>query len=200
MKVSRRRLAGPFERPGFRDEDRIYPSPGGRNPMAGPPSPPPPPPPPPSNTPIPPPGAGWAGGPPRSSMLDMGSLQTLFVTWGRILGFLLLFLGTLVAVVAGSVAPDCYPTGGCTGYGGDWAWAALIGAVLWVIALFFLGGSSGLQLMRGLKAPSGGTPEEYRWVLTERWFNFLMVALSIVLLWFLLSSILMLHPGFATGG
>ncbi len=124
------------------------------------------------------------------------NLDSLAIRWGRILGFLLLFVGTLVAVVAGAIEPACYTTSGCTNYGMTWAWAVLIGEVLWTIALFFLGASSGLQLMKGLPAPKGGTPEEYRWVLTERWFNFLMVALSIVLLWFLLSGIVAIRAPF----
>jgi hypothetical protein len=130
----------------------------------------------------------------------MANLQSMMVTWGRILGFLVLFVGTLVAVAAGSVQPVCFASSGCSAYGGTWAWAVIIGEILWTIGLFFLGGSSGLQLMRGLKAPVGGTPEEYRWVTTERWFNFLMVALSIVLLWFLLSGIQTLGTRFALAG
>jgi hypothetical protein len=132
-------------------------------------------------------------------MVISGNFQSMAITWGRILGFLLLFVGTLVAVVAGSVQPVCYSSSACTNWPGTWAWAVIIAEVLWVIALFFLGASSGLQLMRGLKAPSGGTPEEYRWVLTERWFNFLMVIVSIVLLWFILSGVVAIHPGFAPG-
>ncbi len=130
-------------------------------------------------------------------MFGLGNLESLLIRWGRILGFLLLFIGTLVAVVAGSVQPVCYASSGCANWPMTWAWAAVTGEILWTIALFFLGASSGLQLMNGLKAPTGGTPEEYRWVQTERWFNFLMVALSIVLLWFLLSGILTIRP---TGG
>jgi hypothetical protein len=123
-------------------------------------------------------------------MMHMFDLHTILVWGGRVLGFALIFLGTLIAVVAGSIPADCFSTGGCSGFGGTWAWASLIGSTLWVIGLFFLGGSSGLQLLRGLHAPTGGSPEEYRWVLTERWFNFLTVLASIVLLWFLLSGIL----------
>lgn len=168
--------------------------------MAGAPPPPPPSPnPPPSASPIPPPSPGWTPAPPRTPVFYAGALESLAIRWGRILGFVLLFLGTLVAVAAGSIEPGCFPSGCPSSYGSTWAWAVLVGELLWTIALFFLGASSGLQLMTGLRAPVGGTPEEYRWVQTERWFNFLMVALSIVLLWFLLSGIqaLAIRP---TGG
>jgi hypothetical protein len=165
--------------------------------MAGQSGTPPPPPPPSPLSAIPPPVPGWTPppSPPRTVSLDR--LESLAVAWGRILGFLILFVGTLIAVAAGSVEASCFSSGGCSGFDGNWAWAAVLGRVLWTVGLFFLGGSSGLQLMYGLKAPTGGTPEEYRWVRGERWFNFIVLVLSLLLLFVLLSGILTFLPSLA---
>jgi hypothetical protein len=115
----------------------------------------------------------------------------LVSTWLRALGFALLFIGVLIIVAWGTVNGGCINTTTC-GPTTNFAigqhnaiWAANF---LWVFGLAAVGAGSGLKLHWALKAPTSGRPEDYRWVMGERFANYALFFLSIILLFLLLSN------------
>ena len=130
---------------------------------------------------------------PRMDMMPMASLL------GRIIGFALLFIGTLVAVVFASYGGGCY-TAANSCNANTLAAAAngiLTARILWVIGLFFLGAAAGLKLHFGLRAPTSGRAEDYQFVIADRRFNGLLFLVSIVLLLVVLVNLS--GPGYPTG-
>jgi hypothetical protein len=131
---------------------------------------------------------------PRRDMMPMAALI------GRVLGFTLLFVGTLVAVVLASYGGNCFnTTSGCNSNTiANAANGILTARILWAIGLFFLGASAGLKMHFSLRAPSGGSAEDAQWIIADRRFNGLLLILSIVLLFALLLSLMTLGFPFVT--
>ncbi|MCI4357634.1 MAG: hypothetical protein L3J95_04615 [Thermoplasmata archaeon] len=74
----------------------------------------------------------------------------LMIALGRVLGIILIFVGTLIAVVGASVPGSCAPPGTCAGFFTQAANSIIFGKVLWVLGLFCLAGASGLRLQGNL--------------------------------------------------
>lgn len=114
----------------------------------------------------------------------MGSRGALF-GWG--LGFLLIFVGTIVAIILTNPAV-CYTNTpvGCTASNYEAYFNGIfIGKLLWAIGLLFIAGASGVRL-HGTGRPASGAPEEVRWALAERWANLIVIVVSVILLLVLL--------------
>ncbi|MCI4344246.1 MAG: hypothetical protein L3J87_01280 [Thermoplasmata archaeon] len=113
--------------------------------------------------------------------------------WGRVIGFILLFVGTLIQVVVGSYPASCV-TGatGCSAGNvvsylqGD-ANGLLASGILWALGLFFLGSGAGIKLHWILKRPpSQASAEELSAWVADRRLNGIIVLLTVVLLFALL--------------
>lgn len=153
----------------------------------------------PSSAPPPPPPT-WTSlpSPQRSGMVSLSIPSLAF--WSRALGFVLLFIGTLVAVAFASAGSGCFSTNPDCGLGSGFltgaANALLAAKILWAIGLFFVGAGAGIKLHWGLGRSSSATPEEVRATIHDRWFNGILVLTSIVLLWLLLAATLTTLAGF----
>ena len=129
--------------------------------------------------------SGQAGG--RRDMWGMAA------TWLRGVGFLLLFVGTIVAVWFGTVnggclsGTNCGPTSPFAQGQHNGIWAANF---LWTFGLAMIGAGAGVKLHWGLKEPTSGRPEDYRWVSLERVMNYVLFFVVAILLFFLLSTYL----------
>jgi hypothetical protein len=112
----------------------------------------------------------------------------LIAFWGRTIGFILLFIGTLVQVIWGSFPASCVTgatgcsAGNLTTYYQSVANAILISGLLWTLGLFFLGSGAGLKLHWVLKQPAGQSQQELTAWVADRRLNGALVILSIVLL------------------
>ncbi len=123
-------------------------------------------------------------------LVPRAAIIPLLALWGRIIGFVLLFVGTLIAVAWGNIPGGCLTTpSSCTGFPAADANAILAAQVIWTIGLFFLGGGAGIKLHWGLQNPASGRPEDVRWVVADRWVNVVLVVLSIWLMFSLLMNI-----------
>jgi hypothetical protein len=146
------------------------------------------PPPPSSMASIPP---SWAPLPPTSKG-PVIELWPFLGFWLRAGGFLLLFLGTLVAIVGATPGGSCY-TGVCGGYVGQAANAILAAKILWTLGLGALGAGAGIRLHWGLRMPMSSSSEETAWVMAARRTNWWLLVMSVVLmlLLFLLSMLIL---------
>jgi len=98
------------------------------------------------------------------------------------IGLLLVFVGGLIAVTAGVVPPSCF-TGGCgTGTEANVAWGIMAARLLIVLGLFGLAAGAGLHLQFRPALAAGASPEETRAYIARRRGEFLLLALTIVLL------------------
>lgn len=149
--------------------------------MSGTPASAPPPPPTWTNLPSPPPRGGMVS-------LSMGSLSF----WARALGFVLLFIGTLVAIISATPGAGCFGTnpscGPTSGFVTGAANAILAAKILWSLGLFFLGAGAGLRLHWGMNRSSSLSSDELRAQIHDRWMNLILVLVSIGLLWLLLTG------------
>ena len=120
--------------------------------------------------------------------------------WMRAIGFLLVFLGTLIAVVATTPGGGCFTSpGSCgTGFLGQAANGAYAAKLLWVLGLGAIGAGAGIRLHWGLRASRDQSPEELQLVAASRRANWIVIVLSIVLLLtLLLVSGALLFPAIA---
>ena len=113
--------------------------------------------------------------------------------WGRMIGFVLLFVGTLVVVAWGTVNGGCFGAspnncGPTSSFAQGQHNAIWVADFLWTFGLAAIGAASGIKLHFSLKAPSSGRPEEFRWVMGERVLNFTLFLGSAVLLFWLYLS------------
>jgi hypothetical protein len=158
---------------------------------------PPPPPPPPSGgtwTPPPSPAGAPAAPPvPLSQRFDPDKMATrgpwrLIALASQGIGLLLVFLGTLLTVVFGYIPVSCIgSTSGCgsnplTGM----ADAIIAGRALWALGLLGLAGGSAIHLQVVPRPSSPLSPEETRIYLARRRGEYVVLVLSIVLLFVLL--------------
>ncbi len=130
----------------------------------------------------PPPPSGWL--PPAHHRPDMMSMAA---RWGRLIGLLLLFVGTLVVVWIASVQAGCLATPStCATDAQNAANAIIAGKILWSLGLLAIAGSSGIRLEWGLPRSGVGSDQDAQLVASSRRANALMVIVCIVLLFFLL--------------
>jgi hypothetical protein len=146
------------------------------------PAPPPPPPPDMTNTPH-----VWSAlpAPPKRPMVDLFGFLGF---WMRAIGFLLLFIGTLIVVAGASEGGGCVTSAGScgSGFAGQVLNAILVAKLLWVLGLGSLGAGAGIRLHWDLKLPVNPTTDETNWLLAARRQNWWLLVLSILLLAFLL--------------
>jgi Na+-transporting NADH:ubiquinone oxidoreductase subunit NqrD len=102
----------------------------------------------------------------------------------RILGFVLVFVGVLVAVVFVSIPGGLYTNP--SGYGSSFlegvANGALAGRILIALGLFLLAAGAGTKLHWSLRYPAQGSPDEIAWAKADRQWNGFVFALCLVLL------------------
>ena len=111
----------------------------------------------------------------------------------RIIGFLLLFVGTLLVILGASIWGGCVTDpASCVG---NASWLSgvynyiIAGKILWAIGLLALGGGAGMKLHWSLQAPAQGRPEEIAFVSAERRANYLTLLVSILLMAVLLLTV-----------
>jgi hypothetical protein len=113
--------------------------------------------------------------------------------WGRALGLILLFVGTLVVVVGATVGGNCFTSAtACTGNTSWFAQVAnsiLTAKILWTIGLFFLAVGASAKLHWGLQAPTSGKTDDVNWVMAERRANYWILTISIILMAILLFTV-----------
>lgn len=110
-------------------------------------------------------------------------LHAMIPFWGRALGFLFLFIGTIVFVAVGTPSGGCISSpASCSSLASNAQSAWLAGKLLWTLGAFFLGASAGLKLHWKLGPSSGASPEQMAWIRTDRWINTSLVFLSVLLL------------------
>jgi hypothetical protein len=162
----------------------------------------PPPPPPPDTTayfpPAPPP-APASGMKMMMPKLPWTSLEFL----AKAGGFLLIFIGTLVAVLFVSIPGSC--VGGanpCSQSTVQGLYNAFIAArVLWTIGVFGIGVGAGLKLLQiNQVAESGSIPEDrMSWLLRQRRANGVLFIVALLLFAFLLWTVTAIPGGIPTG-
>jgi hypothetical protein len=100
------------------------------------------------------------------------------------IGLLLIFVGGLIAVTAGVVPPSCFSSATACGSGtaSNIAYGVMAARLLLVLGLFGLATGAGLHLQFRPPLASGATPEETRVYLARRRGEFLLLVISLVLL------------------
>ncbi len=116
---------------------------------------------------------------------------SMLAFWGRVVGFLLLFVGTLLVVAGATIWGGCITDP--TSCGTSWLSGVLnyigTGKILWVIGLFALGGGAGLKLHWALQNPAPNRAEDIQYIIAERRANYLVLSICIVLLAVLLFTV-----------
>jgi hypothetical protein len=101
---------------------------------------------------------------------------------GRGGGVILLFVGTLVAVIAGSYPADCF-TSHCSGStSAGIQYAILAARILWAIGAFGIAAGAGIQLHFILQNPESNGPEENARFLAARRAAFFLLLVGIGIL------------------
>ncbi|MGP8078314.1 MAG: hypothetical protein ACLQD8_06875 [Thermoplasmata archaeon] len=107
---------------------------------------------------------------------------------GRGGGFLLLFVGTLVDVIAGSFPADCF-TSHCSGStSAGIQYAILFARILWTVGAFGLASGAGIELHFVLQNPEANGAEENARFLARRRAAFVLLLVGIAILFVLLLS------------
>jgi hypothetical protein len=120
------------------------------------------------------------GGPPRAVP------WSLVANLGRAAGLLLLFLGTLVAVLFASFPADCF-TMTCTGSdAASVQYGILASRLLWTFGAFGLAGGAAIKLHFLLDEPGTDSPEATRRYLARRRSEFLLLLVGVAILLLLL--------------
>lgn len=116
---------------------------------------------------------------------------SMLAFFSRVIGFLLLFIGTLLVVLGASTWGGCVTDP--TSCGTSWLAGVLnyivAGKILWAIGLLFIGGGAGLKLHWSLQLPAQGRAEEVTFVSRERLANYLVLLTCIVLFAVLLFTV-----------
>jgi hypothetical protein len=109
----------------------------------------------------------------------------------RFLGFVLLFIGTVIAIVGVEPGGACYTSTACanTAWVGGAANYLIAAKLLWSIGLFFLGAGAGMKIHFKLGWTDGAKPEEVRFITWERIANYAIIIVCVVLLFDLLAGI-----------
>jgi hypothetical protein len=137
----------------------------------------------------------WMPMPVQQSSTNM---RHLLVLGGRIVGFVLIFLGTIIEVLASSVPGGCFTqAGSCTSnFLAQVANGIIVGKALWVVGLFCLGGASGMRL--AMPGGNASTPkgDEVPWAMHRRRLNALVLLVSILLMFVILITVNAAPPWF----
>jgi len=138
---------------------------------------------PPGSAPAPPPPM-WMPMPVQAPAASRGIPWPMLSFISRILGFVLLFVGTIVEVAGASIGGGCVtdPTSCGTNYLAGILNYIIVGKILWVLGLFFLGAGAGIKIHWGLQMPASGKPEDVRYVAWDRLANYGILGLSILLM------------------
>jgi len=115
---------------------------------------------------------------------------------GRGGGLVLLFVGTIVDIIAGSFPADCF-TSHCSGStSAGIQYAILAARLLWAIGAFGLATGAGIQLHFVLHEPEGSSPEENERFLAARRAALivLLVGIGILLALLLTQSTAVANP------
>lgn len=113
------------------------------------------------------------------------------VAAGRVLGLVLLFVGTLVEVAFASTPGSCFtspPT--CSGFGTQAANAVIAAKLLFSLGLFCLAGASGIRLQGGMMPRNTqASGEETEAKPPHVWANLLVLLVSILLMALILLTV-----------
>ncbi|HTT25813.1 MAG TPA: hypothetical protein VMH90_02465 [Thermoplasmata archaeon] len=112
----------------------------------------------------------------------------------RALGFILIAVGVLLIAVVGQFPGSCYSTTSTCGSLSSsnisgMANAYMAGEVLMVLGALFLGLGAGIKLHWVLRAPADGSSDRMAWVLMERVFNYGIIAIALIVLWWTLTEV-----------
>lgn len=127
----------------------------------------------------------WMPLPPQAAAPGGHPVNYGMISWiAKFLGFILLFIGTLIVILGVEPSGNCFTSTACanTGWVGGAANYLVAGKLLWAIGLFFLGCGAGLKLHFKLGWTQGMNAEEVRFVTWDRAANY---AIIIVAIWFL---------------
>jgi hypothetical protein len=123
---------------------------------------------------------GLGLGHPRSIPWAMLSLL------GRAGGLLLLFVGTLVDIIAGSTPADCFTSHCGANISADIQYAILVSRLLWAIGAFGLAAGAGIKLHFLLREPETNGADENARFLARRRGEFLLFLAGVGILFVLL--------------
>jgi multisubunit Na+/H+ antiporter MnhB subunit len=121
----------------------------------------------------------------------MGRGRSRSIPWkllsflGEAGGFILLFVGTLVAVIAGSFPADCFTTHCTASTSAGIQNAILASRILWSLGAFGLAGGAGIELQFLLQNPESNSPQENDRYLARRRAAFVMLLFGIGVLFVL---------------
>ncbi|HZY91147.1 MAG TPA: hypothetical protein VFG07_00015 [Thermoplasmata archaeon] len=118
---------------------------------------------------------------------------SMLIFLSRILGFVLLFIGTILVVAGASIWGGCIVQTGASPCGAAWLSGVLnyivVGKILWAIGLLGLGGGAGMKLHWSLQMPSTRSADELSFIARERWANYAVLLLSVLLMAVLLLTV-----------
>ncbi|HYK93076.1 MAG TPA: hypothetical protein VEY07_03425 [Thermoplasmata archaeon] len=140
----------------------------------------------------PPPPPMWMPMPVQNTPASRPIPWSMLVFLARILGFVLLFIGTLIVILGASIWGGCFTAAAsCANTG--WISGVLnyiiAGKILWAIGLLALGGGAGMKLHWSLQMPAQGRPEEINFIARERWANYAVLLVCVLLLAVLLLTV-----------
>jgi hypothetical protein len=154
---------------------------------------------PPSSAPAPPgsayspPPQGWSppvayAAPPAAPRAPMNFDSLAFLL--RMVGFIAIFAGAVVAAAFGSPSGSCFFGTASTAQScvQGVANAVLTARIFLAVGAFLLGAGAGLKLHFVLKRPSDPSPEAFGWVLFDRLVNYGLILVAIVLLWWVVDQ------------
>ncbi len=110
----------------------------------------------------------------------------------RFIGFLLIAVGAIVDVAAGTPGGSLYNSPSASTYNNavqGWANGVLAARLLVALGALALGTGAGIKLRFVLRAPVGAASEQFAWVLIERLVNYVILGFSIVVLLWLLMQV-----------
>ncbi len=102
----------------------------------------------------------------------------------RFFGFALIFLGALLVVLLSTPSSGYIGASSSTltSISQSYLNGVLAGRLLLALGAFFLGIGAGIKLHWVLKAPAPGESDRMAWVALERFFNYALLALSLLIL------------------
>ena len=125
-----------------------------------------------------------------SHMMPRRDMMPMLVMWAQLIGFVLLFLGVVIIIGFANPLGGCFTSAGscAASFVGGAANAWVVGKMLFAFGLLGIGGAAGLKANWMLKEPSGGTSEQYQWVIAARRRASMTMLVTVVLFFLLLWS------------